>query len=116
MEIAAKQVGIGKAKFGARIVVCSKEMPSAYGEARAMRLASADRQPRFAIEQRPAIQAISVLSPSQTLATARALPAELWIGVQSGTPPGHAKILKNSVKSGKGGRDRRRAEPPINLR
>ena len=33
------------------------------------------------------------------------------IGGQSGTPPGHAKILKSGVKSGKGGRDRRRAEP-----
>ena len=27
----------------------------------------------------------------------------LWIGVQSGTPPGHTKILKSRVKSGKGG-------------
>ena len=35
----------------------------------------------------------------------------LWIGVQSGTTPGHAKILKSGVKSGKGGRDRRRAGP-----
>ena len=35
----------------------------------------------------------------------------LWIGVQSGTLPGHAKILKSRVKSGKDGRNRRRAEP-----
>lgn len=77
MEIAANQVGISKARFGARIVPCGKEMPAAYGEARALRLASTDRQPRYAIEQRPAVEAIAVLTPSQTLATARALPAEL---------------------------------------
>jgi len=38
----------------------------------------------------------------------------LWhhgIGFQSGTPPSHAKILKSGLNIGKGGRDRRRAEP-----
>ena len=62
-----------------------------------------------------AILEVDQTAPVKQRHTAKRIFEWLWIGIQSGTPPGHAKILKNGGKSGKGGRDRRRAESPINL-
>ena len=61
--------------------------------------------------QTPSAKSAVAIRRACSASSWRVWATKVWIRVQSGTPPGHAKILKSRVKSGKGGRNRRRTEP-----
>ena len=59
---------------------------------------------------------LQVPSVADRRCNSRSSASGLWIGVQSGIPPGHAKILKSGVKRRKGWSRSASGGTPINLR
>jgi ATP-dependent exoDNAse (exonuclease V) beta subunit len=77
MKLQGNQINVGAVNFASRMTICGKEIPASFdGEGR-LRVASNDREPRFAIERRAIGQLTPVISPSQTIATARPLPSQI---------------------------------------
>jgi ATP-dependent exoDNAse (exonuclease V) beta subunit len=77
IKLQGNQITVGSAHFPSRMTICDKEIPASFDTEGTVCLASNDREPRFAIEKRAVTAVVSVVSPSQAVATARPLPRQI---------------------------------------
>ncbi|WP_147159916.1 PD-(D/E)XK nuclease family protein, partial [Novosphingobium sediminis] len=77
IKLQGNQITVGSAHFPSRMTICDKEIPASFDTEGTVCLASNDREPRFAIEKRAVAALVSVVSPSQAVATARPLPRQI---------------------------------------
>ena len=77
MRLEANTIAVGPATFPARMLICSKDMPAAFGEDQITPAPLSHREPRFALARGATYDPIAVVSPSLAETTRRPLPTRL---------------------------------------